>query len=189
MTYLLQPIPEPAQDLSAELMISLKNEYNQKLDKVGNDVTKLLDLVTRKCEDYIQNDWANCTRDFMEPHYALGGKCFPSTGEKRPGNPVTFELEFFAPASRYENIDTNIASIESITYTSLFLYVFDQTKNLHAYHYDDLTPIKVGMYTLFKVEKLSTDRKDQHRIIDPYQCNKNELYKNEDCVRKANQHY
>ena len=186
MTYILQPTPRPKTNINVELMKSLKNKYYQKLEKVGNNVTKLLDLVTRTCEDYIQNNWANCTRDFMEHHYALGGKCFPSTGTTQPGNPVSYELEIVAPASRYENIDISIAGIESKTYTGLFLYVFDRTKNLHAYHYDDLTPIKVGMYTLLKVDKSSTDRTAQHRVIDPYQCNINKSYRNEDCVRKAN---
>ena len=168
MTFILQPTRKPKKNVNIELMKRLKNEYNQELSKVGNDVTKLLDLVTRSCEDYIQNDWSNCLSDFREPIYSIGGKCFPSSGATQPGNPGSFELELLAPRTRYENIDTKIASMESIAYTSLFLYVFDRTKNLNVIHYDDLTPLKVGMYTSLKVGKSSTDRTAQHRVIDPY---------------------
>jgi len=185
MTYLLQPYPDNMKKMTAEKRDQLRTEYYHHLNSVNNDLHKLLDLITFTCEDYVistQSSYASCTRDFPTYHYSIGGKCFASHGPFS-GHGKAINLDFRSKTSRINKIDLNIASDDAAFYSNMFVHVYDETMNMYALAYKELTPLKINGYTIVLVEKQTIERTNQHRAIEDYQCNNDPAYRHEDCVR------
>ena len=182
MTYLLQPFADNMKHVSEDNKKSLQREYDRLLSSVGNDIYKLLNLMTKNCSDYLK--FGTCNDTFQKPHYGIGGKCFPTKVSRFTGVGGC-ELFFFDSARRTKKINFNIASEIADEYNNIMIYIYDETKNIHLLNYDDLTPLRNQTYNMAKVKKMKYVRSKQARLIDWQTCRQSN-YKHEDCVREIN---
>ena len=159
----------------------LKKEYNKLLSSVDNDIYKLLNLMTKDCEDYFKNKICNST--FLDPHYGMGGKCFP-TKISQFTCAGGCEVFFLNTTRDKDKINFDIASEVAAEYSNMFVYIYDDSKNEHLLNYDNLTPLRNQTYNMVQVKKLKYIRTEQARLIDSPTCDPSKNYKYEDCVRK-----